>query len=500
MYPVAKLKILRKVIDNTDRADPKEIISMVRKRSVMRRWLLSSFSIIVVMLAIAVMVASMLIKDNYYNQALQLVENRVSINATYFTSTSGVTGTSDFVNAAQSYVEQFDSRETMELQFIDRNGIVQVTSTGFEPGSESMPDYEKALTSKNGQGVWRGRNSLGEKVLAVSHIITLSNGKEIGAMRIVVSLSLVDRSIFYIVSILVICCLLIVFLVLISSFYFFRSIVRPVKSITASANEIAEGDFTTRLKKDKEDEIGDLVDAVNSMAAALAANENLKNDFISSVSHELRTPLTAIKGWGETLRACGPEDRELFSKGMDTIAREASRLGILVEDLLDFSRLQRGAMAMSFEKLDILAEIGEAVYFFSDRASQEEKTLTFFEAENLPPVMGDKNRLRQVFTNLIDNAMKYSEAGSEIHVAATASGDEIKVMIRDYGCGIAAEDLPKITQKFYKANNTKRGFGIGLGVAEEIISQHGGRIDIASRLGEGTVVTVTLPIAKKNAE
>lgn len=478
----------------------KEIISMVRKRSVMRRWLFSTFSIIVVMLAVAVVAASIFIKDYYYNQVQQVVESRVSINNTYFSSTSGVTGGSDFVNAAQSYVEQFESRETMELQFIDQNGVVQVTSTGFEPAMEQMPDYESALNTEDGQGVWRGRNSGNEKVLAVTQMIRLSNGKEIGAMRIVVSLSLVDRTILYFVIILIICCIFIILLVLVSSFYFFRSIVTPVKNITASANEIAEGDFTTRLKKDKEDEIGDLVDAVNSMAAALAANENLKNDFISSVSHELRTPLTAIKGWGETLRACGPEDKELFTKGMDTISREASRLGILVEDLLDFSRLQRGAMAMNFEKLDILAEIGEAVYFFSDRAMQEEKTLTFFEAENLPPVMGDRNRLRQVFTNLIDNAMKYSEAGSEIHVTAAASGDEIKVMVRDYGCGIAAEDLPKITQKFYKANTTKRGFGIGLGVAEEIITQHGGKIDIASRLGEGTIVTVTLPIAKKNAE
>ncbi len=487
-------------LDNTNRSDRKEIISMVRKRSVMRRWLLSTFSIIVVVLALAVTAASLLIKDYYYNQVQQVIESHVSLNATYFTSTSGVTGTYDFVNAAQSYVERFDNRETMELQFIDRDGIVQVTSTGFVPVTEAMPDYESAHTAEDGSGVWRGRNSLGEKVLAATNMITLSNGREIGAMRIVVSLSIVDRTIFMIVIILITCCLLIILLVLISSFYFFRSIVRPVKSITASANEIAEGDFTTRLKKDKEDEIGDLVDAVNSMATALAANENLKNDFISSVSHELRTPLTAIKGWGETLRTCGPEDVELFTKGMDTITREASRLGMLVEDLLDFSRLQRSGMSLNLEKLDILAELGEAVYFFSDRAMQEEKTLTFFEAENLPPVIGDRNRLRQVFTNLIDNAMKYSEAGSEIHVTAACTGEEIKVMVRDYGCGIAPEDLPRITQKFYKANNTKRGFGIGLGVAEEIISRHGGRIDIASKLGEGTVVTVTLPTAKKNAE
>lgn len=475
-----------------------QFMSMVNRRSVTRRWITTVFLIIAIVLLVAVAAASLLIRGSYYSQVEQMVENKLRVTATYFTTTSGATGKADYLPAAQTFVENFDSKDTMELQFIDRNGRIKVTSAGFEPDiSENMPDYGESLISESGIGYYRGKNKLGEHIFAVTQTLTLSNGKRVGAVRMVVSLTLINRALVIIVLLLCAAAMVVLFMVLMSSLYFFRSIVTPVKGITAGASKIAEGDFNIRLKKSKDDEIGDLVDSINTMAVALAENEKLKNDFISSVSHELRTPLTAIKGWGETLRTCGAEDEEMLTKGMDVIISEAGRLSGLVEELLDFSRLQNGKMKMNFERLDILAELGEAVYFFSDRAAQEHKQLNFYEAENLPPVMGDRNRLRQVFTNLIDNAMKYSEPESEIHVTAEQSGNMICVMVRDFGCGIAKEDIPKITQKFYKANTTKRGFGIGLGVAQEIINAHNGKIEITSRVGEGTIVTVSLPIAPR---
>ena len=475
-----------------------QLMSMVKRRSVTRRWITTVFLIIAVVLLIAVVATSLLIRGSYYSKVEQTVENRLRVTATYFATTSGATGKADYLPAAQTFVENFESKDTMELQFIDRNGRIRVTSAGFEQTvAETMPDYDESLISEAGVGYYRGKNRFGERIFAVTQTLTLSNGKKVGAVRMVVSLTLINRTLIVIVLLLCAAAIVVLFMVFMSSLYFFRSIVTPVKGITAGASKIAEGDFDIRLKKGKDDEIGDLVDSINSMAAALAENEKLKNDFISSVSHELRTPLTAIKGWGETLRTCGVEDEEMLTKGMDVIISEAGRLSVLVEDLLDFSRLQNGRMKMNFERLDVLAELGEAVYFFSDRAAQEHKQLNFYEAENLPPVMGDKNRLRQVFTNLIDNAMKYSEPESEIHVTAEQNGNMICVMVRDFGCGIAKEDIPKITQKFYKANTTKRGFGIGLGVAQEIINAHNGKIEITSRVGEGTIVTVSLPIAPR---
>ena len=183
----------------------------------------------------------------------------------------------------------------------------------------------------------------------------------------------------------------------------------------------------------------------------------------------------------------------MMERGMSVIIRESERLSGLVEELLDFSRMQSGRMTLMMDKLDILAELGEAVYMFSERASAEHKQLLYEEPEMLPPVLGDINRLRQVFVNIIDNALKYTEEGGTIQVQVKLLGNNIVVTISDNGCGIPAEHLPKVKQKFYKANQTVRGSGIGLALADEIIALHSGTLTIESQENVGTVVTITLP-------
>lgn len=480
-----------------------ELVTMVKKSSVTKRWLVSIFSVIIPLLIIIVVSLTNLVHNYYYSNIEQTIIRRASIAATYFTATSGsatVPGnTAEYITAAQSFIEGFEYRDKMELQFLDDEGRVLVTSTGFEPGLDVDPAFVSASDADNGIKVYIGKSTQGEDILAVTNVMRNSSGKIFGAVRVAATLEIANKTIVYIALMLILLAVGIMLCVLLSGMYFIRSIVNPIKGITASASKIAGGDFEIRLQSEHNDEIGELVESINSMAGALAEGEQLKNDFITSVSHELRTPLTAIKGWGETIRTLDPEtEGEMFQKGVGVIIRESERLSGLVESLLDFSRLQSGRMTVNLEKLDILAELGDAVYMFYERAIQEEKMLKFFEADMLPAVMGDRDRLKQVFVNLIDNAMKYSEKGSEIHVTAAQEGDNIVIMVRDFGCGIAPEDIPLVTKRFYKANFSKRGFGIGLGVADEIIHLHGGSLKITSKLGEGTVVTVMLPIATQD--
>lgn len=162
------------------------------------------------------------------------------------------------------------------------------------------------------------------------------------------------------------------------------------------ALQISKGDFSAHLKKTTDDEIGELCDAINAMALELQENEKMKNDFISSVSHELRTPLTAIKGWAETLMD-DSVDRETTKKGIGVIIKESERLSGMVEELLDFSRLQSGRLQLSLTKLDLVAELSDAVLMFTERARQEQIRLDYDEPMDILPIMGDANRLRQVF-------------------------------------------------------------------------------------------------------
>ena len=233
------------------------------------------------------------------------------------------------------------------------------------------------------------------------------------------------------------------------------------------------------------------------MAQELGTAEKMKNDFISSVSHELRTPLTAIKGWAETMQV-SEDNPAVMQKGVAIIAKESERLSGLVEELLDFSRIQSGRMTLIMDKVDLLAELDEAVYLFGDRAARGHIRLECDEPENLSPVWGDRNRLRQVFVNVLENAIKYSDDGGLVQVTASETEKELVIRIADHGCGIAWEDLPKVKEKFYKANMTRGGSGIGLAVADEIVRLHNGSLEIASEEGKGTTVTIRLPKIKSS--
>jgi len=273
--------------------------------------------------------------------------------------------------------------------------------------------------------------------------------------------------------------------------FFVKSIVYPVMEIGEFAKKFATGDFSERIEKKSDDEIGELCDDINFMADELSNTEYMKNEFISSVSHELRTPLTAIKGWSETLSQIN--DRGMFLKGMRVISSETERLSQMVEELLDFSRIQDGRLVLQMDTIDILAELGETVLIYQERARIMGITLNYYEPEMLSFVNGDKNRLKQVFINIVDNAIKYSDKGDTVSVEAYEQDDSVVISVSDTGLGISAEDLPKIKTKFFKANHTRRGSGIGLAVADEIISMHGGTLNLYSELGVGTTVMITLP-------
>ena len=217
----------------------------------------------------------------------------------------------------------------------------------------------------------------------------------------------------------------------------------------------------------------------------------MKNEFISSISHELRTPLTAIKGWSETLTTI--DDRETFIKGMRVITSETERLSQMVEELLDFSRIQDNRLTLQMDTIDILAELTETILIYQERARALGITLNYYEPEMLPFVNGDKNRLRQVFINIVDNAIKYSDKGDTVSVEAYEQDGMICISISDTGMGISKEDLPKVKTKFFKANHTRRGSGIGLAVADEIITRHNGTLSLNSEEGVGTTVMITLP-------
>ncbi len=470
-------------------------------KGITRRWVLSTMLVIFIIISLIVtglIFAIVHLFNSEVERELSSVSKELlSVFEDYKTDNS-----STFDAGAKDYVENFHHKENIEVMAINSSGRIILTSTGFSyDKSENMPDFDQAKKSEDGSAFYHGSLDSGEAITSYTQVITSHNGNTIGAIRYVVSVDHVNNTVVIYSALIIFTGLIILFLTALTGSYFVRSIVTPVRELSETANKIAHGDFSTKIEKHNDDEIGDLCDAFTDMANDLEATEQMKNDFISRVSHELRTPLTAIKGWAETMQLSSRRklDRKTFDKGMSVIINESTRLTGIVEELLDFSRIQTGRMVLLNEKLDILAELDEVIYMLRDRAVSENKHLLYDEPDVVyPAVYGDRNRLKQVFINIIDNALKYTPEDGvvaiEVKYNADTDPDNISIIVTDTGCGISAEDLPKVKEKFYKANQKVNGSGIGLAVADEIVGLHKGTLDIESGVGVGTTVTITLPV------
>lgn len=462
------------------------------KKSITKRWIVNNLGVIILALLVIEMAIIYAIQNYFYSSAKQYLVSKINAVTSVLSLHSQDSGT-NFSSEMRNMLETFNEKDKIELMAINSNGRVALTSSGFSPGADAnMPDYEEAMIS--GEGSYIGKLDSGEKILAVSVPISAINS-EYSSVRMVTSLTEIDNTIKTYIIVITIVCLVIIVIIITTGLYFAGSIVKPIRQISGIARKFAMGDFSVRIENNSNDEIGELCTAINHMADELSNAETMKNEFISSVSHELRTPLTAIKGWAETLMVDGGEDPETMKKGVGVIVNETGRLSQMVEELLDFSRMQSGHFTLQNANMDILAELGDAVLIYSDKARREQKQIIYNEPEMLPFVFGDKNRIRQVFINVIDNAVKYSSPGDTVTIDAYESDDaKIVVSVTDTGVGIKSSDLAKVKTKFYKANHTRRGSGIGLAVADEIVAMHGGTMDITSPgEGKGTTVTITLP-------
>ena len=405
----------------------------------------------------------------------------------------------EYYQSCIRFAQTFEEKNNLELQFISTSGKIVASSYGQWAGqAPETSDIADAIATGE-ISHFMGRNPhTGERILAVSSPMIYVNGEVIGVLRYVTSLRNVDKQIVMAVGIAVLLGILFIAFVLYSSRFFIRSILEPVSEITATAKRIASGSYGARIQKHQDDEIGELADTINDMSAKIAQSEKMQAEFISSVSHELRTPLTAITGWGETILSADQIDPAETRRGMVIILREARRLTGMVEELLEFTRMQDGRFTLNMEEADLRAEFEDTVFMYGSRLQQEGITLEYEENdEEIPEIPCDVSRMRQVFLNILDNAAKHGGEGKRITASIHHEGSNVVVRIRDFGPGIPEEELPHVKMKFYKGSSKARGNGIGLAVCEEIVTMHGGTLTLENAPGGGTLVTISLPTGEE---
>ena len=423
------------------------------------------------------------------------IENTLLNNATQsatFYSRSAPAGSA--ADKANYIFENIDERENALVELLDLQGNVVIDNTGANV-TETVDSYDYYQALHGHIKSWRGRNEYGESIISVS--APIYDDKEIVAvLRYVSSLKSAHKIIFTYFAFAVLIGLILIALAFALAIVTSKRIVIPIKELIRVTEEITMGNFKVTAVKYTDDEIGQLADAVNIMSKEIAKSDQEKNDFISSISHELRTPLTSIKGWGETLQDGGTEDEELLNEGLKIICHETDRLIILVNDLLDFSRLQSNRLEMHMQEM-VLDDLLEEVYKqFSQRAKKEKINLQLRLEDDGMLILGDYNRLKQVFINIVDNAMKFTEGAknAKIELQSYTDDDKIYISITDNGSGISPEDLSKVKEKFYKGTSKKSGTGLGLSIATEIVHLHQGQLWIESVYGEGAQITIMLPL------
>ncbi len=466
----------------------------IQFKSIAVRWFMNIFLVVALIVCTVVVAFSVVYRSIYTERITALAEDY----AYEFHSLASTTPAT-FQDAAIELAGNFSYKNKIEVQVIDRNGNMVVSTTGFQSDEQAMPDYEKAKTGTETQ-VMRTRTAAGESVLAGSTPLYDSTGRYMGVYRWVTSMKAANRFEINFIVIMVLAALAILAFCVFSGLFFINSILHPIRDVSNMARKIAMGDFKSRIEIEKNDEIGELCDTINYMASELDQAESLKNDFISSVSHELRTPLTAIRGWSETAKMSVGTDEELVKRGLDVVLTEADRLSGLVEELLDFSRMETGRLTLVSQPLDISELLTESVDMYIELARRQGLELIFTRPAEEMTVFGDADRLKQVFINLIDNAVKYTEKGGQVLVDQMKEEGCVRISVKDTGVGIPAQDIDRVKEKFYKANKTVRGSGIGLAVADEIIKQHKGLLFIESTEGVGTTATVVLPLCEREKE
>ena len=461
----------------------------VKFKGIAFRWFINVFLIVVAVVVVVAVLLSAFISASYIERVRTLGNDYA-----YDYSVLKQTGADNFKEVALSVSQVFAHKDKIEVQVFDKNGDLFLSTAGVLPQTNDAPDYSEAVNSDDGIAAYRGKNSGGERIYAVTTAVFDKSGEYIGAYRWITSLKATDRQIITDILIIAFFSLVVFLICVVSGRFFIKSIVIPIREVSNMSRKIALGEFDQHISIDRNDEMGELCDAINSMAEELKQADKIKNDFISSVSHELRTPLTAIKGWGETAKMSLGSDEELVERGLDVVLNEAERLSNLVEELLDFSRMQSGRLTVNTRPIDIIEIVSVATDMYTELAKKQGLEISFSKPEQQIKVLGDPDRLKQVFINIIDNAVKYTEKGGLILVTTESEEGCVKITIKDTGVGIPAQDIDRVKEKFFKSNKSVRGSGIGLAVADEIMKQHNGLLFLESTEGVGTTVTVVFPL------
>lgn len=406
------------------------------------------------------------------------------------------------------FCKQLNKNVAMRITFILPSGKVVSDS---EEDSELMnnhknrPEILASLSGSNGSSI-RYSSTLGKNMMYVAVPIKKQN-KVVGIVRTSIPLLFVDNALNEIYRKIIFSGSIIALISTLISFFMARRISKPLEDLERGVARFTQGDLTYRLQVPNERETSRLAIAMNEMAAQLDNRitqikklEFIRKDFIANVSHELKTPITSIKGYAETLIDGALEDKNDAQKFTKIILNQADRLNNIIEDLLSLSRLdQESEYGQLFvEDTNIKDVLNSAIQLCTVKANSKNIQLDLY-CDNKVHARINPSLLEQAVINLIDNAIKHSGENDRVLIEAIKNAAEVVIKVRDWGCGIPDEHLPRIFERFYRVDKARSrksgGTGLGLAIVKHISQVHNGYTDVQSILGAGSIFSIHIPVS-----
>jgi len=398
-------------------------------------------------------------------------------------------------------VDQWREHSDVRVTIADARGRIAASSSPEDLGQDIddslRPGLREALGGVENSTIWKNPRFGNQDTMYVNAPVK-ENGVEVGAVRVAYTLTQIQQKIRWIRGTMFASVITYGALIVALTLVLATSIARPVEQLNRDAMRLASGDLAHRVHVKGTEEINLLALTLNQMTQRLQALEGMRRQYVSNVSHELRTPLASIRGMAETLTIHGDSDPELRSRYLPRIVAQTDRLARLATQLLDLAQIESGGLVNYFAPTSIVDVVDEALSTCSEKAAAGSVRMVVEVARDLPEVVADRDRLVQVFLNLVDNAIRYTPPRGSVTVTASAVTDGVEATVRDTGSGIPADHLPHIFERFYRvdqARTTKAGgTGLGLSIVEQIVKAHGGHIEAMSDVGQGTCFRVFLPL------
>lgn len=404
----------------------------------------------------------------------------------------------DNVERVEVIVKRYGSPDAVTLRLFDPQGRLLTTSAPETDKQVTnwleVPGVKEALQKKAVQGKAKGILSNDDRLYAAKPIIR--DGRLLGVLRMSITIEQFQRQFNTLILTVLFTLIVTVLLCAIISEYLTRSMARPIQSMCNFAVRMGGGHFGDKLDIRQDDEIGQLAFELNRMSERLASLDTERRSFLANVSHELRTPVSNVFVTLEALASGADEEPQIRDRFIGIAQEEVKRLSRLIHDLLDLGRLEAGVTQLEKKDFRLNSLIERAVRAVELRLQSNDVGIKL----DLPDVKanGDPERLLQAFLNILDNAIKYSVANSEVSITGQIEANKIVIKISDQGPGISESDMPHIFEQFYTADRSRSGTGTGLGlaIARRIVEAHDGRIAASSNPGKGATFIIELPINK----